>query len=32
MAEGGIIVLATVAIAFVAFSLMLFWMTRPDSE
>jgi hypothetical protein len=32
MAEGGIIVLTAVAIAFLAFSLMLFWMMKPDSE
>jgi len=32
MAEGGIIVLSAVAVAFVAFSFMLFWMTRPDGE
>jgi hypothetical protein len=32
MAEGGIIVLTTVTIAFLAFSLMLFWLTRPDGE
>ena len=32
MAEGGIIVLTAVAIAFLVFSLMLFWMMRPDSE
>jgi hypothetical protein len=32
MAEGGIIVLAAVAVAFLAFSAMLFWMTRTDGE
>jgi len=32
MAEGGIIVLTVVSVAFVAFSLMLFWLIRPEKE
>jgi hypothetical protein len=32
MAEGGIIVLAAVAVAFSAFSLMLLWIARADGE
>jgi hypothetical protein len=32
MAEGGIIVLTVITVAFMVFSLMLFWMTRPKEE
>ncbi len=32
MAEGGIIVLAAVGIAILAFSILLFWMTRANGE
>ncbi len=32
MAEGGIIVLSAVTIAFVIFSSMLYWLVKPDDE
>ncbi len=32
MAEGGIIVLSSVSVAFVIFSYMLYWLVKPDDE
>ncbi len=32
MGEGGIIVLASMSIAFVIFSSMLYWLVKPDDE